>query len=221
MAQSKSRPNDAANPAPLRHRRNAVETEQAFITTATELFAAHGYNGTSIAELARTLGLTTASLYYHVDSKQELLLRVLESGMANFLNRLEAIANQDINARRRLRLAIENHLDFVLTNQTAVAVFLRERRFLEPPYREQYEKGVDRYDQLFARLVEAAMQRGEVGVSDATMARLAILGMINWITEWYRPDGTLSVTDVKNAMTELIMSRLLGFSDGESAPVRG
>lgn len=190
-------------------KRAGEETEQAFIAAATELFAEQGYNGTSIVQLAEKLGLTTASLYYHVKSKQELLLRVLEGGMANFLNRLEAIAGLDAPAQERLRLAVENHLDFVLTNQTAVAVFLRERRFLESPHRERYEGGVDRYDRVFAELVDATLQRADLSDLDPTMVRLSILGMINWIPEWYRPDGPLSTADVKQSMTDLIMDSLI------------
>lgn len=191
-------------------KRAGGETEQAFIAAATQLFAEQGYNGTSIVQLAEKLGLTTASLYYHVKSKQELLLRVLESGMANFLNRLEAIARLDAPAQEQLRLAVENHLDFVLTNPTAVAVFLRERRFLESPHRERYERGVDRYDRIFAELVDATLQSGNLSHLDPTMMRLSILGMINWIPEWYRPDGPLSTTDVKQSMTDLIMDSVIG-----------
>lgn len=190
-------------------KRAGEETEQAFIAAATQLFAEQGYNGTSIVQLAEKLGLTTASLYYHVKSKQELLLRVLEGGMANFLSRLEAIASLDVPAQERLRLAVENHLDFVLTSPTAVAVFLRERRFLESPHRERYERGVDRYDRIFAELVDATLQRGDLSDLDSTMVRLSILGMINWIPEWYRPDGPLSTADVKQSMTDLVMTTLV------------
>jgi AcrR family transcriptional regulator len=211
MAQRKAVHPRSAQASPATRRRPAADTEHAFISAATELFAAQGYNGTSIAQLAESLGLTTASLYYHVESKQDLLLRVLESGMANFLSRLEQIAGLDVPARQQLRLAIENHLDFVLTQPMAVAVFLRERRFLESPYREQYEEGVSRYDGIFAELVEAAMSHGEVGSGDPTIVRLSILGMINWVPEWYRPGGSMSKSDVKESMSDLIMNRLLAF----------
>lgn len=191
-------------------RRQTNETGQAFIAAATALFAEKGFNGTSIGDLASELGLTTASLYYHVSGKQELLLRVLEDGMSSFLSQLEEVASQDREPREKLRLAVDNHLEFVLTNQQEVAVFLRERRFLESPFREAYEQRVDRYDQLFTRILRDAMASGSIPTGNPTLLRLAILGTINWIVEWYDPRGQLSKDEVKSVMTDLIMERMLG-----------
>lgn len=191
-------------------RRQTTETGQAFIAAATTLFAEKGFNGTSIGDLANELGLTTASLYYHVSGKQELLLRVLEDGMSNFLNRLEELAELDLQPREKIRLAVENHLHFVLTHKQEVAVFLRERRFLESPLRETYDARVNRYDHLFTEVIREGMATGTVPAGDPTLLRLAILGMINWIVEWYEPGGRLSIDEIKTQMTELIMERMLG-----------
>ncbi|MGH3383872.1 MAG: TetR/AcrR family transcriptional regulator [Nocardioidaceae bacterium] len=196
------------------------QTEQAFIAAATALFAEKGYNGTSISDVAQQLGLTTASLYYHVDGKQDLLLRVLETGMANFLDRLEAVLVQDLAPKEKLRLAVENHLDFVLTRQNAVAVFLRERRFLKSPYREQYEARVDRYDQLFTTLVQEAMDAGEIPPGEATLVRLSILGMINWAVEWYDPAGRFDQDKIIRAMSDLIMVQMLALPGDDASTKR-
>lgn len=198
------------DPPPRRH---TNETGQAFIAAATTLFAEKGFNGTSIGDLANELGLTTASLYYHVSGKQELLLRVLEDGMSNFLNRLEEVVQKDIEPREKIRLAVDNHLQFVLTNKQEVAVFLRERRFLESPLRESYNARVNRYDHLFTEVLREGMAAGTVPAGDPTLLRLAILGMINWIVEWYDPRGRLSIEEIQTEMRTLIMDRVLGVTD--------
>lgn len=198
----------ARSPAP-NGRRPAAETEGAFIAAATKLFAERGYNGTSISDLAKELGLTTASLYYHVSGKQELLLRVLTTGMAHFLDNLESIEGQDTEPRVKLRLAVENHLSFVLHNRDAVAVFLRERRFLESPYREQYQQRVDHYDALFNRIITDAAAAGAISPGDPRLIRLAVLGMINWVVEWYQPGGRLGADEILTTFADLITERLL------------
>lgn len=190
-------------------RRPALETERAFISAATELFAERGYNGTSIADLAKKLGLTTASLYYHVSGKQELLLRVLTASFGQFLDRLEEITAQEDDPRLKLRLAVENHLSFVLHNPEAVAVFLRERRFLESPYKEQYQEQVDRYDALFTNIIHEGMAVAALPPGDPHLIRLAILGMINWVVEWYRPGGRLDADEILKTFTDLVTERLL------------
>lgn len=190
-------------------RRSGIETQRAFVDVATRLFAERGYNGTSISDIANEMGLTTASLYYYVTGKQELLLNVLATGMAEFLNRLDDIVAQDIDPRDKLRLAIDNHLSFVLSKKQAVAVFLRERRFLKPPYKEQYQEGVDRYDLLFTEIISKCIEQGAIPPGDPTLIRLGILGMINWVVEWYQPGGRLTEDEIRSAFTELIVDQML------------
>lgn len=196
--------------------REARNTEQAFLETATALFAEKGYRGTSITDLAEPLGLTPASLYYYVSSKQELLLRVLTSVLSGVLERLESIAEADVDSATKLDLAIRNHFDFVLGNPKAVAVFLRERRYLESPYREEYQERIDRYDRLFTKIIAAGVDRGEFPPVDPSLTRLAILGMIDWAVEWYRPDGRLSAAEITDQMLRLILVGLMAGSDGGS-----
>jgi TetR/AcrR family transcriptional regulator, cholesterol catabolism regulator len=194
---------------PANGRRPAVETERAFITAATGLFAERGYNGTSISDLAKQLGLTTASLYYHVSGKQELLLKVLTTGLVPFLEQLERIHAEEQNPRRKLRLAVENHLSFVLHNPQAVAVFLRERRFLESPFKERYQEQVDRYDLLFTEIIDEGMADSASPPNDPHLIRLAILGMINWVVEWYRPGGRLEADEILQTFADLVTERIL------------
>lgn len=190
-------------------RRPGGETEKAFIDVSRRLFAERGYNGTSIADIAKELGLTTASLYYYVSGKQQLLLKVLEAGISTFLTRLEDIAATDAPPRDKLRLAVENHLRFVLEKPEAVAVFLREKRFLEPESKAKYEAQLNRYDKLFASILGACMEAGVIPREDPRLVRLAILGMINWAVEWYRPQGQLSAEEISRGFTRMIMDRML------------
>jgi AcrR family transcriptional regulator len=185
------------------------DTEAVLIESATRLFYEKGYNGTSITDLADALGLVNASVYYYVASKQELLLRVLQSGMEGFLTRLEEIAAGDGSSQEKVRLAIENHLEFVVNRRDAVAVFLRERRFLEPPLSEAYDDSVDRYDELFIELVEEGIAAGEFPAVDAHLVTRLILGAINWIVEWYDPRGRLSRAELTDTVTDMLVGRLL------------
>jgi AcrR family transcriptional regulator len=193
-------------------RRASHQTEQAFIQAATELFAEKGYNGTSISDIAARLGLTTASLYYYVDGKQDLLFRVLQSSTENFLTGLEEIVALDVSAGEKLTRAVSKHLGFVLANPTAVAVFLRERRFLPPAQRDEFATRVDRYDRLFSDLVATAMAEGDIRPGDPTLLRVFSLGSVNWLVEWYRPEGKMTPADLHDALLDLILDRVFGLA---------
>lgn len=196
------------------------DTERAIIRAATRLFSERGYNGTSIADLAGTVNVRNASLYYHISSKQGLLLRVLEDGMSGLLAGLEEICATDLPERDKLRLAIENHLAFIFDRGDAVAVFLRERRFLEKPQAENYRRKVDRYDVLFTAILKRGIASGEFPRVDARITSLAILGMINWVTEWHRPHGRLSPRQLSRIFLDLILGRLLATSARPRAAIR-
>lgn len=186
-----------------------MATEDAFIAAATKLFAQKGYKDTSINDLARELGLTPASMYHYVDGKQDLLARVLETGMAGFLSRLEGIVDGTSSPRTKVAMAIQNHIDFVLNNRDVVSIFFRYRQHLAPKNREHYEQVLETYESLFSGLLQTAMDAGELIVEDPVLLRLYVLGMINAATQWYRPDGRLTIGDIRSHMSHIIMDRLL------------
>jgi AcrR family transcriptional regulator len=184
-------------------------TEDELIRIATQLFCARGYNATSIAELADAMGVTNASVYYYVSSKQELLLRVLQSGLDGFLSQLEEIAARDVPSREKLRLAIENHLAFVFGRRDAITVFLRERRFLDSPYREEYQRNVHRYDELFVGIIKDGVASGELPPVDPQVTSLLVLGALNWIVEWHKQDGRLGHAQLTEIIVDLLLARML------------
>lgn len=187
---------------------SGADTEQAFIEAATRLFAQRGFRGTSISDLARELNLTTASLYYYVNGKQELLARVLQTGMADFLTRLQAIEDDPGEPYVKFERAVENHIDFIITRPDVVRIFMRYRSMLTDTPREHYQQILDHYEGLFTTiLVNAQTAAGET--TDITLLRQVVLGMINSIVEWYRPDGRLAADEIKSQVTRLIVDSLL------------
>lgn len=187
---------------------SGAETEAAFIAAATKLFAEKGFKGTSILDLARELNLTTASLYYYVDGKQALLARVLETGMADFLARLQDIAEGDGSPREKLERAVENHIDFVVGRRDVVRIFLRYRSMLADGQREHYQSLLDRYQQYFTTILTDARGDG-LAATDIVMLRQAVLGMINSIVEWYDEGGRLGPDEIKRDFSSLILGHLL------------
>lgn len=185
------------------------ETREQIIRVATVLFSERGYNGTSMTDVAGAIGVTAASLYYHFDNKQALLLSVLQAGVEEFLPSLEAIAVSDRAPEAKLRKAIANHVAFVLERSDGVSVFIRERRFLEPPYAEAYLVEVDRYDEVFTAVVSEAAAGGRLPDVDPKVLSMMILGSINSIVQWYRPDGRYDPPTMANTLVDLISGTVI------------
>lgn len=186
------------------------KTEEDLLRVATALFGERGFNGVSVAEIAEAAGVTNAGVYYYFRNKQDLLFRVLESALTGYLSRLEGIAAIQAPARDKLSLAIDNHLDFVLRRGDAVRVFIRERRFLEPPLSAQYQTHVDRYDTLVRGILAEGVESGEFPAMDVTVAGMLTLGAINSIVEWHKPRGRLSDEKLVEIVRQLILDGLFG-----------
>jgi AcrR family transcriptional regulator len=155
---------------------------------AARLFAEKGYHGTSIGDLARSLGVQKASLYAHIESKQDLLYETMRDGAAAFHAALDAIP-EDLRPVEKIRHALRGHLRVVADQLDVATVFVREWRYLEGARREEILAERRRYEERFRALFREGRELGELrtDVDDASAALLA-LSAANWAYTWIQAD---------------------------------
>jgi TetR/AcrR family transcriptional regulator, cholesterol catabolism regulator len=151
---------------------------------AARLFAEKGYHGTSIGELAKALGVQKASLYAHIESKQDLLYETMRDGAAAFHAALDAIPDE-LSAVEKIRLALRGHLRVVADQLEVATVFVREWRYLEGDRREEILAERRRYEDRVRALFREGRELGELraDLDDASAALLA-LSAANWAYTW-------------------------------------
>jgi TetR/AcrR family transcriptional regulator, cholesterol catabolism regulator len=154
---------------------------------AARLFAERGYHGTSIGDLAKALGVQKASLYAHIQSKQDLLYETMRDGAAAFHAALDAIP-EELAAAQKIRLALRGHLRVVADQLDVATVFVREWRYLEGARRDEILAERRRYEERFRALFREGRDLGELrsDLDDASAALLA-LSAANWAYTWIRP----------------------------------
>ncbi len=113
---------------------------------AARLFAERGYQGTSLADLAEALGVQKASLYHHIDSKEDLLWDVAWEGAEAFHAALDGVP-ADAPAAERIRLALGAHLAVVGGQLDVATVFVREWRHLSDERRRRFAAERRRYEE--------------------------------------------------------------------------
>src|SRR5438105_3460235 len=157
--------------------------------TAARLFADRGYHGTSLADLAEALGIQKASLYHHIDSKEDLLWEVAGAGAEVFHAALDAVPDV-APAAERIRLALRAHLRVVSEQLDAATVFTREWRALAGERRERFVAERRRYEERIRDLFRDGVERGELRTDlDVAAAALLFLSAANWAYTWLRPGG--------------------------------
>jgi len=184
------------------------------LDVAVGVFRERGYEGSSLEQIARTAGITKASIYYHVRSKEELLAR----GVGRALDALFAVLDEP-EARRgaavaRLRYLIRRTIEITVERLPEVALLIRvrgntrvERRVLERR-RE--------FDRIVAETMVEAQREGLRADIDPRLATRLLFGMLNSITEWYRPEGELDAAGLAEAVYRIAFE---GLADGRSSPL--
>ena len=189
-----------------------AERREELTRTAARLFAERGYHGTSLADVAEALGIQKASLYHHIDSKEDLLWEVAWAGAEAFHGALDALP-ADAPASERIRLALRGHLRVVAEQLDAATVFTREWRALEGDRRERFTAERRRYEERVRDLFREGVEGGELRTDlEVSTAALLFLSAANWAYTWLRPGAD---TD---ALADRFFATLLDGMRGYATP---
>jgi AcrR family transcriptional regulator len=179
------------------------------VAAAGRLFAERGYHGTSMRDLGRELGMLGSSLYAHVESKQDLLVEVVEEGARLFQESADRAVLKEGMATDRLRALVAGHVDVVLDNPDVVRTFLNEARMLDDEHRARVIAARDLYEMAFREVIEAGAADGEFRAdADPKIASIFILSILNAIERWYQPSGPIGREELVDRITDLALSGL-------------
>jgi AcrR family transcriptional regulator len=195
-------------PAPTRPalRARYDRRQQEVIDRAAHVFAEHGYHATSMNDLIEATGLTSGGLYHYIGSKEELLFMILEGLMEPFLARVEEILRADAPASEKLRRVVAAWMAHVESHLDHMKVFQQERIVAERgPYWKQVQARRKHFERLLEDLLAGLEQEGGLRVGDRKLALFALLGMVNWTTQWYDPAGRLSSEEIAEGYCDILL----------------
>lgn len=173
---------DAARP----RRGRPGHDQDAVLTAAVRLFNARGYEATSMGDLAEALGITKSSIYHHVTGKQDLLRMAVDHALDGLFEAADEVKALRAPAIERLELLIRRSVLVLADRLEFVTLLLRVRGNTEIEQGALERRRV--FDAQVTDLVKQAQAEGDLraDVDPAIAARL-LFGMVNSLTEWYRP----------------------------------
>jgi len=173
---------------PRRRRGRPGYDQETVLQVAVELFNERGYDGASMEDLAKRLGLAKSAIYHHVSGKEELLRLALDRALDGWSGAAERARELDAPAIVRLEMLVRGTVAVLEAQLPYVTLLLRVRG--NSDVERQALARRRSFDRLVATLVEEAERDGDVraDVDPKVTARL-LFGMINSIVEWYRPDS--------------------------------
>lgn len=177
------------------------------LEVAAEVFAEKGYDGTSLQEIATRTGILKGSIYYYITTKEDLLAQLVREAHDKGLAQIRPIAAGGGNPIERLASMIAAHIRYVCTDRKRTAVFIHESRRLTSQQRKEYLGDEHAYRNLFQQVIEEGTREGFIDPKvDPRLAALCLLGSLNSLYEWYRPDGGFSIEKIADhfSMTSLV-----------------
>lgn len=166
------------------------------IEKSARLFREKGYDNTTVRDIAAASGIQAGSWFYHFKTKQDILVAIMEQGMARSLAQIEAIGEQDLAPRAALERLVEVHLHTLLApDHDFIAVLLYEWRSLDQPSRDRIVTLKDRYEAVWDEVIGALHRSGDWAMP-SRFDRLLIFGALNWTVQWFKPGSGADVKEL-------------------------
>jgi AcrR family transcriptional regulator len=177
---------------------------------ATRLFGERGYPSTSMRDIGEAVGILAGSLYSHISSKEALLLDIIEHAIDRYLATITPLAQADTTPDVRLREAIKAHVHLVADNVEETLVSLHQWKYLSDVNRKRIASKRQACEHLFVAILDDGMRDGTFKpVAHPKITVAGIIGMLNWVPEWFSPKGSETPEQIGDELADLALSGLV------------
>jgi AcrR family transcriptional regulator len=176
---------------------------------AENLFRTRGYLATSMRDIASAMELSGGgSLYAHIAGKEDLLWEIARDAMQAFCDTQADVMRLNLPPEPKLRTAMITHVGVIMSRLSAAAVYFDEWQHLSEPRRTEFIEARDAYERNFQQLIHEGLAAGVFSGSDEKFLTLYVLGALNAVRKWYKPNGRLSAEQVAELTAETVLQGL-------------
>lgn len=187
--------------------RHGSRRRQEIFDIATRLFSDKGYGRTSTKDIADAAGILKGSLYAHVESKEDILLAVVEDIHARFDANRAACERLDARPYERLRAFLDGHVQVALSALEYHRIYSRDWTTLSPERYRVIRKRRDAYEEYLADLIAAAQAEGRVRDDvDPRLLSITVLAMLNSLHTWFKPGRAFTAAEVTAAYLGVVLT---------------
>ncbi len=193
---------------PLPRTSEGQDRRELILDCATQLFAEHSYNRTTVRMLADAVGVQSGALFYYFQSKEQILIEIIERGLRWIAEAADTALATTHDPELRLRRLLHAHLHTLLGSaRPAMQVMLNEWRYLDDEAKTRIIGSRDRYETTWQAVIDQAAAAQLLPAQDTGLLRLYLLGAVNWSVTWYRDDGGLTVEQLAERMLSMTLRR--------------
>lgn len=182
--------------------------KEVILEKAAQLFRKHGFNATSMRDLAENVGVEAASLYNHIRSKAELLQEICFKIANKFTAYMDEVSAADMPAITKIEAILRFHIRQMIHNYEEVYVSDREWKHLTDPYLSNFRTQRRTHRQRIASIIEDGIKEGEIKSIDAPTAVLIMLHAVSGIESWHRSQQKISGELLEQNMVLILVEGL-------------
>jgi AcrR family transcriptional regulator len=193
----------AAGPAPQRRRGEILDA-------AAEIFFRKGYDATSIQDIASSVGILKGSLYYYIDSKDDLLFEIINEAFQASLDALARVRQVPGDPLDRIHAMVRTHVHVFASTRIKSAVFFREFRSLSAQRQKIIRREGEVYTEFLRTQIRAGQDLGLVDRAlDPKLTSIGVIGMLNAMSFWYKADGDEEPDAIGDEFARLVIGGLV------------
>lgn len=181
---------------------------------ALDQFYKHGFQATTLRDIASRVGIQVGSLYNHIKSKGDLLYDIMETIMLALLEDQRQVA-QEPDVVERMRLLVYHHVRFHGERAKEVFIGNSELRSLNRAQRTRIVALRHDYEEMFQKELEDGIRQGKFLPVDVQVTSFGILAMTTWVSSWYSARGRLSLEEIAEIYSDLVLRGIWNPAAGE------
>lgn len=180
--------------------------ERMIYEAAARIFYEKGYTATINQDVADEVGMLKGSLYYYIDSKEDLLYGVMRMAYDSLGDHLAQTRDLESDELERLRFFVTGYTQIVARNIIPIAVLERDLRSLSPRRRREVVRWRDEYEAFLRDLLRAGQEAGLIRTTiDVAMQSILIFTQIHGLHTWYKPTGDRSAAEIGDLIADFVI----------------
>ncbi|MHB8917684.1 MAG: TetR family transcriptional regulator [Desulfocucumaceae bacterium] len=192
----------------------AAERKLNIVRAAAKLFSEKGYHDATLEEIARELKYTKGSIYYYINSKQDLLFQCHDLAMNLLLENIKRIKESGLQPEPMLKEVIKGHIETLMSQFNLVTVTLSSDYELEEKYSEIIISKRDQYDNSIAEIIREGIKRDIFREVPVKVVINLIMGAANWIGRWFSEEGPMTMQEIGQFYADYLVAPLMSRKSG-------
>ncbi len=176
--------------------KRSIEKKKQIILSAVKIVNRRGYEGATMEEIAAELLMTKASLYYYFRNKEDLLYQCHSLVLNQAIADIEELLAQPLSVEEKFFQMVALHIDYAIEEKETFNMIFEPKNIFSQEQLAEVIELRKRYSSLFNNLILKGIEEKKFRQADSYLLTMLILGALNWIQQWYQPNGRLSKEEI-------------------------